>query len=172
MKRLGWTIAVLLVLLVLMVPLDGQGWSMTGWWQRTIALQAERIDRATAVQGPDTNMRGYIDQTWFFRSAANEDILGINGWGFACGESELAAVDVMLNGLLVDGLELMSRHDRPDVFIHPGIAGWCPQLPYESGMHMEVPLGQLLPGGWLLRWRLWNAAGHSFTTDAVYLDFR
>jgi len=46
MRRL----AIIAALLLLAVPVSGQGWSMTTWFVQTIAIQHNRLDRIKAHQ--------------------------------------------------------------------------------------------------------------------------
>ena len=169
MRRL---VIALACVLVLAVPAFGQGWSMTVWFQQTIALQSSRLDAVKAAQNADAidpNMRGYVDQAWQWTDAAtNMSYLHIEGWGFECGQLNLHAVDVRLNGYLVDGTPLVQRYPRGDVIGNSGLSAWCPNyIPVYSGVVMDVPLGQLLPGTYYVRLRLWNVDGHSIETNHV-----
>lgn len=161
MKRHFITVA---ILLLLAVPASGQGWSMTAWFIQTIAIQANRLDLIKAAQ-PDPPVRGAIDQVWLWTASTNELMLGINGWGFECGQFDIHAVDVRLNVYITDGTTLIQRHSRPDVAGNSGLSAWCPSIPLYSGIHMDVPLGQLLPGTYYLRLRLWTANGESYETN-------
>jgi hypothetical protein len=169
MKRIA---LVLSCLVALAVPAAGQGWSMTAWFQQTIALQASRLDLIKSAQdlaAIDPNMRGYIDQAWQWQDAStNATYLHLEGWGFECGQSDLHAVDVRLNGYMVDGTTLVRRYPRSDVVSHMGLSSWCPSgIPLYGGVVMDVPLGQLLPGWYYVRLRLWNRDGHSIESNTI-----
>lgn len=159
-----------LAVFALALPASGQGWSMTVWFQQTIAVQAARLDLIKAAQG-DPPLRGYIDAVWTQTNpTTNETELRVQGWGFECAAYDLTALDLRLNAFIKDITPLIVRYPRSDVASDPDLSSWCPNwIPLYSGLDMTIPLGQLLPGWYDIRLRLWDAAGHSYTTNSIWM---
>jgi hypothetical protein len=172
MTRLRISVALVIVGLFASVALSGQGsWSMTQWFQHTISTQAARLDLVKSAQaGVDPNMRVYIDQAWTYRDqvAPWETHLFVDGWGFECGEANLAAVDLRLNGFVLDATAFVHRHLRADVNADPGLSGWCQNIPVQAGLTLDVPVS-ILPGGYYVRLRTWNDRGESYESNSMWV---
>jgi len=143
-------------------------WSMTQWFQHTIATQAARLDlTANNVAAP---IRGYLDQAWVAQNPTTwENELHVMGWGFECGQIDLSAVDIRINGFVRDATSIISRGPRGDVVADPGLNAWCPTgFPVYSGFDITVPLG-ILPSTYGVRLKGWTDDGQHFETNTVWL---
>lgn len=164
---LGWVVALVLVASPLV---SGQSWSMTQWFQQTIATQALRLAEVKAAQG-DPPMRGYIDLAWTQQNPTTWDTeLRLQGWMFECGRADLHGVDLHLNGFVRQLVPAsIPRYPRGDVAGDPGLSAWCPAgIPVYSGFDLTVPLG-ILPGWYNVSLKGWTQDGQSFETNVVWM---
>lgn len=166
MRRLA--LALLLVLVGAVVASAQSYWSMTQWFQHTIATQAARLDlTANAVSAP---VRGALDAAWVGQNPVTwENELHVIGWGFECGQLDLSAVDIRLNGFVRDATSIISRGPRGDVIADPGLSGWCPSIPLYSGLYATVPLGSMHGGTYTVAFRLWTDDGQHWTTNWLWV---
>lgn len=130
---LGWVLA---GLLLIAPSVSAQGWSLTGWFQHTIATQraelADIID-AHATYGVDADVRAYIDDAYVWRQqvAPWGTLIHIEGWAFERGEYVVkrATVDVASGSQVfatdVTALVNAARYPRPDLPLDPGLHWWA-----------------------------------------------
>jgi len=172
--RMGWIVAALFAAVAVT---GAQGWSMTVWFQQTIAVQNARLELMQAAQTEDPMLRGYLDVALQETLPTNEPALHLQGWAFECiggiGDKDVYAVDLRLNAFRKDVTSYVTRYPRADIPQDAGLSSWCPVfIPADTGLDMVVPIGQLLPGWYTVALEFWTSDGRSLKTNGIWMQIQ
>lgn len=167
----GWIVAVV----SLLSPVaSARSWSMTQWFQSTVATQRHRLELLQSLQPSEQMLRAYLDAGWQEQDPQTwEWNLRLQGWQFECagaiGTPETVyKVDLHLNAYRKDVTNDFDRYLRSDIPINPGLAAWCPGgiSPF-TGVDITTEVG-ILPGWYDVKLEFWLADGRNVRTNALW----